>query len=276
MEEYSKIESDSSEEAVILGLASSNKKPIQECQRVHWFFTFNNYDRDDINIILKVFDEICYMYAFQEEQGKEEGTKHLQGIISLKKRARWTEFGLQKEIHWEKPRNVKDCYLYCTKLETRCGDVFVKNYEIPYTYRLKNFYDWQLDILKIIYAPPDDRSVHWFWSEKGGIGKSCFVKHLLCTEQAILCTKGKYSDICNLIYNARMTTKRIVIFDLPRNNGNSISYDAVESIKNGMISNTKYETGFTIFPPPHILIFANEPPDMENLSEDRWIIKELS
>lgn len=265
----------SEEEAVILDKASSTPKKVQVNARVHWFFTFNNYDSEDITILLKVFNELCYMYAFQEETG-ENGTKHLQGIISLKRRARWSEFGLQREIHWEKPNNVKDCYIYCTKEKTRTGNVFLLKYEIPYHYKLDCFFDWQQELLDIISQPPDDRVVHWYWSDEGSVGKSCFVKHLLMNNNAILCTKGKYNDICNLIYNAKLNkSKNIVLFDLPRNNGNAISYDAIESIKNGMISNMKYETGFVIFPPPHVIVFANEPPERSKLSKDRWHVREI-
>lgn len=267
------IVSNSESEAVILDLASQPPKKQQNA-RMHWFFTFNNYDSEDINILKKVFAEVCYMYAFQEETG-DNGTPHLQGIISLHKRARWTEFGLPKEIHWEKPNNVKDCYLYCTKEKTRTGDVFVKNYVIPYQFKLENLYDWQNDIIDIIKGKPHDRKVYWFWSESGNVGKSTFVKHLCMNYNAILLTKGKYNDICNLIYKANMSINNIVVFDLPRNNGNAISYDAIESIKNGMITNMKYETGFSVFPPPHVIVFANDPPDESKLSKDRWVIKEL-
>lgn len=267
------VVSKSESEAVILDKASPTAKK-QSNARMHWFFTFNNYSSEDIVILKKVFNELCYMYAFQEETG-ENGTPHLQGIISMKKRARWTEFGLPKEIHWEKPNNVKDCYRYCTKEETRSGDVFVKNFSIPYMFKLKDLYDWQKDIIEIIKAPADERKVYWFWSVKGGIGKSQFVKHLCMNYNAVLLTKGKYNDICNLVYKSDIIVNGIVVFDLPRNNGNSISYDAVESIKNGMITNMKYETGSICFPPPHILVFANEPPDEEKLSADRWVITEL-
>lgn len=140
---------------------------------------------------------------------------------------------------------------------------------------MKELYDWQKDIIEIIKAPADDRKVFWYWSVRGNVGKSQFVKHLCMNYNAILLTKGKYNDICNLIFKANMIMNNIVVFDLPRNNGNSISYDAIESIKNGMITNMKYETGFVCFPSPHILVFANEPPDECKLSADRWIITEL-
>ena len=37
-----------------------------------------------------------------------------------------TEFNLPSKIHWEKPRHVGDCYIYCTKENTRTGEVFTK------------------------------------------------------------------------------------------------------------------------------------------------------
>lgn len=267
------LESNREEEVVILKTPPPPKKG-QMNQRIHHFFTFNNYDRDHIYFFCKVFDELCYMYAFQEEIGTS-GTPHLQGIISLKKRARDSEFGLPKGIHWEKPSDIKNCYLYCTKLDTRNGDVFTKNYEIPYVFKLNTLFDWQMDIINLIEKPSDDRTINWFWSNEGGIGKSCFIKHCCSVYNIILCSRGKYNDITNLIYKSDMNKNNIVIFDLPRNNGNSISYDSLESIKNGMIVNMKYETGFKIFMPPKVLVFANSPPDIDRLSEDRWNIVNL-
>jgi len=67
-----------------------------------------------------------------------------------------------------------------------------------------------------------------------------------------------------------------VIFDVPRDNGNKISYKSVESIKNGMIYSPKYESKYKLFNSPHIIIFANEPPQLEKLSIDRWVVKEIT
>ena len=69
-----------------------------------------------------------------------------------------------------------------------------------------------------------------------------------------------------------MSNTKIVVIDLPRNNGNKVSYDAIESIKNGLICNTKFETGSKGFAPPHIVVFANALPEIEKLSADRWNI----
>lgn len=246
------------------------KKP-QIPSRIHHFFTYNNYDSTDINILLKLFDEYCYMYAFQEETG-ENGTPHLQGIISCKKRQRDTIFG-NKKIHWEKPADVKASYIYCTKEETRSGKVFTKNYKIPYTFKIKNLYIWEQKLLNLLLLEPDDRKVFWYWSQEGNKGKSTFVKHMVVNYNAIFLSKGKYSDLINVIYKSDLSSNRIIMIDIPRKNGNKVSYDAIESLKNGLICNTKFETGSYVFPPPHVVIFANcEPEFNDTLSEDRWII----
>ena len=70
-----------------------------------------------------------------------------------------------------------------------------------------------------------------------------------------------------------MVKTNLVVFDLPRNNGNKISYSALESIKNGLIVNTKYETGSKLFNSPHIIVFSNMQPDVTAMSGDRWVIK---
>lgn len=239
----------------------------QQSGRKHHFMTFNNYDSSDIKVILKVADEHCYMYCFQEEN---EGTKHLQGVFSMKKKERDTIFGI-KQIHWEKVLNLTKSYLYCSDPKKRKGEIWSKNYEVR-PIMVLNLKPWELVITKMIDNDVDDRKVNWVWSHKGRTGKSTFVRYLVINFNAVFLSKGKYSDIINIMYKTDMTNRNLVIFDLPRNNGNKISYDAVESIKNGLLCNTKFETGSKIFKSPHIFIFSNKYPDTNGLSRDRWNI----
>lgn len=251
---------------------SSARTTKQMPARIHHFFTFNGYDSKDISILKKMFDETCYMYVFQEETG-ESGNKHLQGVISCKKPTRDTAFGY-KSIHWEKPRNIKDSYNYCSDPNKRTGDCWSKNFDIPDPVKKPDF-NWTDEILTILETEPNRRSVIWVWSSQGCTGKSTFCEYLITTKNAVFLSKGKYSDIINIIYKTDMSDKKIVCFDLPRNNGNKISYDAIESIKNGLICNTKFETGYKRFKPPHVIIFSNAEPEYDKLSEDRWIVKNI-
>ncbi|KAK7505378.1 hypothetical protein BaRGS_00003540 [Batillaria attramentaria] len=69
------------------------------------------------------------------------------------------------------------------------------------------------------------------------------------------------------------TGQRVVIFDLARSQEDHINYEIIESIKNGVMFSSKYESQMKIFPPPHVVIFANFPPNLRKLSQDRWDIK---
>ena len=66
---------------------------------------------------------------------------------------------------------------------------------------------------------------------------------------------------------------KIVVIDIPRSNDKQIiSYQLIEQLKSGRMCSTKYKGKITRFNIPHILIFANEEPDMRALSLDRWEI----
>ena len=93
-----------------------------------------------------------------------------------------------------------------------------------------------------------------------------------------ICVGGKAADAKCIIASVVQKTGEcppIVIIDIPRCNGGFVSYQAIESIKNGIMVSTKYESGMVRFNKPHLLIFANEPPNMEKLSKDRWVVTEL-
>uniref|UniRef100_UPI004047D75C hypothetical protein n=1 Tax=Yoonia sp. TaxID=2212373 RepID=UPI004047D75C len=215
---------------------------------------------------------IAYDFVFQEEKG-ESGTPHLQGVVSLKHRMRWTEFGLPKSIHWEKVKMVHLCYEYCSNPMKRFGKCYSLKWKIPPIIKILqqcDFYPWQTRVIEFIGEEPDDRTICWVWSEKGKMGKSTFCKYLCFHHKAIICGKGTYANIINIAYNADLSEQSLVVFDLPRNNGNKISYSALEAIKNGIVCNTKYETGSKIFNPPHIIVFSNAEPDYESMSADKW------
>ena len=236
----------SRDEGVILNNPSSSKKPTQSSQYKHFCFTFNNYDRDEITILQKVFDTLCFMYAFQEETG-EQGTPHLQGVISLHKRARYSEFGLSKKIHWECTKDVKASYLYCTKTQSRTGQVFTKNYDLPYIQHIETFYDWEKDINTLLDAEPSDRTIHWFWEPDGCAGKTTYQKYVFTHYEQCVILSGKGADMKNGVVeyhkkNGRLP--RIILINIPKCVGSDfLSYTGIEEVKDMFFFSGKYEGG---------------------------------
>lgn len=251
---------------------SQNKRATQ--LKFH-SFTWNNYPIDAVDTLETTFKPSAKRYVFQEERGAQ-GTPHIQGTIETIKKMRSSEFYLPTQIHWEKTRNVEASFKYCAKQDSKIGETY--SFGMPKPLRLiQELRPWQQQVFDLIKNEcTDDRTINWYWDAEGNKGKTSFVKYCCATLNAIMLTYGKASDLINSIYNADMDKTNIIFLDIPRIGGNKVSYTAIESIKNGIIANTKYETGMKLFNSPHIVIFANEPPNTTSLSADRWNIVELN
>jgi len=245
---------------------SSTKKQVS--RKTFYCFTLHNYESNYEEIIRQL-----KIIAKKGIVGKEicptTNNAHLQGFIALKKPMRITELKIIGNPHWEvciasEEANIK----YCSKENNFIKWGFPKPIHI-----IENLYNWQKEIEEIFNTEPDDRKIHWFYDKNGGIGKSAFVKYMVIKHQCLFCDGGKKADLINLVFNNNMDECKCVIWDLPRNTGNNISYSTIESVKNGMVCNTKYETGVKCFNSPHIFVFANEAPELEKLSQDRWSVK---
>jgi len=256
-------------------LTLQNQKVKQVPCRIGHFFTINNYTEMDIVVMLAFFSKNAKKYAFQEEIAPTTGTPHLQGMVVFKVAKRSTAWDKQSRGHYEALKNEDG--VYQLKEESRKPEGRQWSYGLPKPLELITVLrPWQLMIEKIILEKPDNRKIYWFWESKGDIGKSAFTKYCIVKHKVLFCDGGKKADLVNLVFNQDMDTTNCVIWDLPRSTKGKISYSTLESVKNGVICNTKYETGVKVFNSPHIIVFANFPPqNPEEISADRWVIQEL-
>lgn len=254
----------------------------------YWLWTWNNYEEIDVENLEKWCNKECIEFNFQREIG-ENGTPHLQGFWNFKN-ARY--FKSLKEIwgkmHIEKARNIDAARDYCKKPETRVGDTISggsRSVKDP----LKNveLYGWQKEFIKICEEEPDNRTINWFYDEEGCSGKTTLAKHLcLKYPDEVLYLSGGPANckwgITSFLHN-KVKSKlvrndknlRIAIFDFTRTVEDRVSYEALESVKNGIFFNTKYESMQVVFDCPHVMVFANFRPEMEKLSKDRWNIVDI-
>lgn len=249
-----------------------NLSKAQSLQLKDWCFTWNHYPEKWIEILETTFRQIAVKFRAQTEIG-DSGTPHIQGCLTLKKRQRWSEFKLPAQIHWEKTRNVPASYDYCNKPQQ------IENYsklEWGHPVPLKLITELntrQQEIIDVIKSEPNDRTIVWICDKTGNQGKTCLMKYCVINHNALVCGSGKGSDAINFIYNADMDKCRVVFFAFPRTVEGYVSYAALETIKDGMISNTKYETGMKVYNSPHVIVMANFEPDITKLSADRWDIR---
>ncbi|AXH78189.1 MAG: putative viral replication protein [Cressdnaviricota sp.] len=248
---------------------SSSKKQISPC--IRWCFTLNNYTNEDISSIVPIIEHDC-KYAIVAREVGEQGTPHLQGYVEFKTKCRPLSKFNNVRIHWEKCKgNRAQNTDYCSKDN---DIIFTLGMPKPVKV-IDTLRPWQHEIEKIMLTEPDDRTIHWYWDRDGNIGKTAFMKYCVVKHNAIPCVGGKFADIMNLVFNCDLDKSNTTIFNIPRGHRECLSYSSLEAIKDGMIVNTKYETGFKVFNPPHVIVFANFPPDEKQLSKDRWHIVNL-
>lgn len=245
-----------------------------------WTLTAYNNEIETLLNAIPNDPKIKY-YALGNELCPQTNKKHLQGFIETYEKMRPLEHFKTKDTHWEKAKGDNDSNLkYCTK-----GGDYITNmkFEKPVREPLKdpmephlgNLRPFQKEIVEIIKGPVDDRKIYWYWEETGHVGKSYFTKHL-CMKYRALAINGQKKDIMFAVTEwLKVEDLKICIYDIPRKQGNKVSYSLVEEIKNGLFFSGKYESGMTMFNSPHLIVFSNSPPDTSNLSEDRWVVKEI-
>lgn len=268
-----------------IGNTSLPARPIKKEKRTisskNWVFTYNNYSENCIILLKNFFDEKCEKYIFEKEVG-ENNTPHLQGAVIFKSKCRPLEalgkIITNKEgknsIHWEKMGGSwEENVIYCSKEN---NDIYKsKNVIIKMPLKLiTNLKRWQLFIKHIVESEPDDRSAYWFYDFGGNLGKTALCKYL-CGKYGAVLLDGCKKDILYGASEANDNTN-IFLFNISKSKGNKICYESIEKLKDGIWFSPKFESRMTLRNPPHIIIFANCPPKIETLSNDRWKIYEIN
>ena len=243
-------------------LGNTNRGP----QSKRWVFTVNNYTEEDIVSLVAVFSSSAKRWIIGKEVGAN-GTPHLQGYVEWKSRQYGSKLSVptKNRSHNEVARgSLKENYEYCKK-----EGVVVSEHGMPEEIEvIKELYEWQQELWDILSKKPDRRTVHWYWSEKGHNGKTELCRKV-CVEMNAILVGGCAGDAKCAV--AAMEEKpKVIMFNVAR--GGSISYPAIEVLKDGLFFSGKYESGMVKMNPPHVVVFANYPPDTDKLTEDRWRI----
>ncbi|QMW68655.1 replication-associated protein [Crucivirus-99] len=248
---------------------------IRSIQRIHWFFTWNNYPMNFVELLETSLQPLCKTYVFQQEVG-DNGTPHIQGCLTLHKKMRWTQFGLPKSIHWEPTVKKSAAENYCSKEASKAGNTYWwPPLESTPLKLIDTLLPWQQTVCDLCKVLPDDRSVNWIYDPLTCQGKTQLTKYLVAKYNAIAlggCARDATFILANAVNNGRDLNKpTTIIFNFAKDSS-SPNYSLIESIKDGMIINGKYESCALIFNSPHIWIFSNKLPNTNGLSKDRWRI----
>lgn len=255
-------------------------------------FTLNNWTQPEYDALTHDFSKYAKGYIIAKETGKKHGTPHLQGYVELKNNRHWSALKLlSPRAHWGNARKCRKANIrYCSKeKEYVCtfkdADTIIPNREkliqrVLKTYENVQWKDWQQTVLYLLTLPPEPRTIYWFWEATGGVGKSYLQKYIACTYPTII-VEGKRTDIQNQI-NTYIETKGlgddenfICLVNVPRSSFDYVNYTTLEVIKDGCFYSGKYEGGMCIYPTPHLIVFANEQPNWNAMTTERWSVWEI-
>lgn len=231
---------------------------------------------------------------FGKEICPKTGTPHLQGCVRFKKKQRFTavvKLFLPTKIHWEKMVKKWSVNIsYCGK-EAK-GDWSKLYGNVPEASRYKEWEQraidaeyndvvwrgWQKEVIRICDGPVDPKKIHWFWEPESNSGKSYLTKWLFMNYKCIV-GGGKKANVFHQVAQAfekdPQADPQLILLDIPRSAQKWCSYGALEDLKNGFVNSGKYDGGQFAWPKPHVVVFANEEPDYNEMSMDRWSVKRL-
>jgi len=255
-----------------------------QMSRIHgWQFTWNNYTDEDIEYVKGM--DFNYL-IFGKEVGKEKITPHLQGFIHYENAKSFSAVRkLFKNNHVEPAK----AYEALIKYNKKDGDFFESGIK-PVQGKKKRSVDvkeeieltlpdrpWQSAILELIKLKPN-RMINWYWEPIGGVGKTTLCRWLVGKYDACYIS-GKATDCKYGIVKYKEVKKvypKIVLWNIPRTHKDHISYDAVESIEDGLFFSGKYESGQVLMNNPHVFVFANFKPNGWELSERKWNVVRIT
>ena len=274
---------------------SQKKKVFRGLTAKRWNWVLHNWANFDLNHLDQIFRVACSAFCAGYEICPDTGTPHLQGYCEFAATTRPSEckaFADFKQIHWGdkhgKPCRspVGVCVAY-TQKDGKCWkmhklrppprvatkDIIMKvdNGHGPYMISIAEHFDEPED-------PMFGRKIYWFWEQHGNWGKSVFLRYLVCQYQALVFS-GKAGDMKFAMAKYVLQHGNgppMVVINIPKSNDlQFVSMIGMEELKDGLFFSGKYEGGMVMYDRPHVLVFANVPPDESSMSADRWVITEL-
>ena len=128
---------------------------------------------------------------------------------------------------------------------------------------------WQTELESNILRGQCRRKIDFYVNQDGNAGKSWFCRYAVSRwpDEVQVLRIGRRDDLAFAID----VTKRIFLFDVPRTQMTFLQYSILEMLKDQMIFSPKYESQCKILRHvPYVVVFSNEPPDMDALTDDRY------
>lgn len=242
-----------------------------------WDFTVS-CEKMDFDVLIDHMNRMGKKWVFQLEMGKQTEYYHYQCRISLKKKSREPCMsGVHPDAWRPTSKENQDNFHYVEKEETRVDGPWKWDDPVM-TRQIKDFmknklYDWQEQVL-INAQIYNEREINILYDECGNIGKSIFSEYMVFKGYAeALPPLRLMDDIFQWVYCR--PKKPCYFIDMPRGMKKDKLGDfwaGIETIKNGVAYEKRYEARICYFDRPVIWVFTNTLPCFKMMTRDRWKI----
>lgn len=132
-----------------------------------------------------------------------------------------------------------------------------------------NLRGWQLDLAQRLSADPDDRSILFVVDYPGGTGKTYFQQWCFSHRDDVqLLLTGKRDDMAHAVN----VEKSVFLINVPRGGMEYLQYTVLEMLKDRVVHSPKYNSTTKILSKCHVVVFANDEPDMLKMTRDRYVM----
>ena len=110
--------------------------------------------------------------------------------------------------------------------------------------------------------PEDDRKIHFYYDPAGAAGKTWFIRYMFSQDP----------ENVQILGNGTYDTKRIYLFNIPRNGMQYLPYRVLEGLKDRAIMSNKYMSQMKILQyQPHVCLLKVFPLIAAGLDQDYFL-----
>jgi len=137
------------------------------------------------------------------------------------------------------------------------------------------FKPWQLSILEEVEIPTK-RKIIWIVGKSCGEGKTWLQNYIEYGNRRVvsgISLQTKSGHIAHALTKHPLSTADIFLFNIPKsvNTSTEIDYEMLESIKDGKLFTSKYDSQrIKVNTPNIVMVFSNDEPNTTKLAKDRW------
>ena len=168
-----------------------------------------------------------------------------------------------------------------TESDQECVDLYMRYERVEDSIEGMKLKPWQAEVMQKLESP-NDRSIIWVYGKRGGEGKTWlqnYIEMFFGHHRVYLgkiTTKNETGE--GEMQQTSMAFKNIFVFNIAKSESFMTmlgeTYRVLEGIKDGDLYLGRRRR--SVQTPNTVIVFANEPPEYERLSLDRWSVYKIT